>query len=211
MTHIGHSEKVFNMKRLLLILILTFSFQSWTQADDIRDFEIEGMSVGDNLFEHSVIINKTKKQISNAKLSFYPKSKRLAMWNIKSNNFKKYESVQFSIKPDNFKIYRISGMIYDLDKNECVSIQKSIIKSLEKDNPTAIKDIEDFDNLDYIDKSGESIANGIYLDFPSGDTFSVECYLYGKIYKEKNNQKDHIKVSIETKESREFIQNEAYK
>ena len=101
-------------------------------------------------------------------------------------------------------------MIYDLDKNECVNIQRSIIKSLEKDNPTAVKDIEDFDNLDYLDKSGESIANGIYLDFPSGDTFSVECYLYGKTYKEKKNQKDHIRVSIETKENREFLQNEAY-
>ena len=198
------------MKRLLLILILTFSFQSLSKADDIRDFEIEGISVGDNLFEHSAIINKTKKKISNAKLTFYPKSKRLAMWNIVSNNFKKYESVQFTIDPNNFKIYRISGMIYDLDKNECVSIQKSIIKSLEKDNPTAIKDIEDFDNLDYLDKSGESIANGIYLDFPSGDTFGVECYLYGKTYKEKKNQKNHIRVSIETKENREFLQNEAY-
>ena len=198
------------MKRLLLIFILTLNFQTLTKADDIRNFEIEGMSVGDSLFEHSAIINKTKKQISNAKLSFYPNSKRMAMWNIKSNNFVKYESVQFSIDPNNFKIYRISGMIYDLDKNECVSIQKSIIKSLEKDNPTAIKDIEDFDNLDYLDKSGESIANGIYLDFPSGDTFSVECYLYGKIYKEKNDSKDHIRVSIETKENREFIQNEAY-
>ena len=39
------------MKRLLLILILTFSFQSLTKADDIRDFEIEGMSVGDSLLD----------------------------------------------------------------------------------------------------------------------------------------------------------------
>tara|TARA_B100000795_G_scaffold206632_1_gene160121 strand:- start:53 stop:454 length:402 start_codon:yes stop_codon:yes gene_type:complete len=132
------------------------------------------------------------------------------MWNIKSNNFKKYESVQFTIDPNNFKIYGISGMIYNLDKNECVSIQKNIIKSLEKDNPSAIKDIEDFDNLNYLDKSGESIANGIYLDFPSGDTFGVECYLYGKIYKENNNNKDHIRVSIDTKEIRDFLQNEAY-
>ena len=198
------------MKRLLLILILTLSFQSLTRADDIRDFEIEGISVGDNLFDHSAIINKTKKQFSNAKLTFYPKSKRLAMWNIVSNNFKKYESVQFAIDPNNFKIYSISGMIYDLDKNECVSIQKSIIKSLEKDNPTAIKDIDDFDNLDYLDNSGESIANGIYLDFPSGDTFAVECYLYGKTYKENNDSNDHIRVTIETKENREFLQNEAY-
>ena len=39
------------MKRLLLILILTLSFQSWTKADDIRDFQIEGMSIGDSLLE----------------------------------------------------------------------------------------------------------------------------------------------------------------
>ena len=40
------------MKRLLLILILTLSFQSLTKADDIRDFEIEGMSIGDSLLEY---------------------------------------------------------------------------------------------------------------------------------------------------------------
>jgi len=40
------------MKRLLLILILTFSFQTWTKADDIRDFQIEGMSVGDSLLDY---------------------------------------------------------------------------------------------------------------------------------------------------------------
>ena len=51
MTHIPESEKVCNMNRLLLILILTFSFQSWTMADDIRDFEIEGMSIGDSTLD----------------------------------------------------------------------------------------------------------------------------------------------------------------
>ena len=39
------------MKRLLLILILTFSFQTLTKADDIRDFEIGGMSIGDSLLK----------------------------------------------------------------------------------------------------------------------------------------------------------------
>ena len=199
------------MNKILLILILTLSLQSLTKADDIKDFEIEGISIGDSLFEHSVIINKTKKQISNAKLTFYPNSKRFAIWNIGSNNFKKYESVQFTIDPMNFKIYKIGGIIYKLNKKECVSTQKSIIKSLEKDNPTAIKDIEDFSNLDYLDKSGESVANGTYLDFPSGDTFGVECYFFGKKFKDKNGYIDHMSVSIETKEIRAFLQNEAYK
>ena len=46
------------MKRLLFILILTFNFQSFAKADDIRDFEIEGMSIGDRLtdyFEKEII------------------------------------------------------------------------------------------------------------------------------------------------------------
>ena len=62
MTHIGHNEKVFNMIRLLIILILTFSFQTLTKADDIRDFEIEGINIGDNLFDHL-----TKKNLKNGR------------------------------------------------------------------------------------------------------------------------------------------------
>ena len=41
------------MRRLFLIIILTFSLQSLTKADDIRDFEIEGISIGDKLLNFS--------------------------------------------------------------------------------------------------------------------------------------------------------------
>ena len=40
------------MKRLLLILILTLSFQTLAKADDIRDFEIEGISIGDSALKY---------------------------------------------------------------------------------------------------------------------------------------------------------------
>ena len=33
------------------VLIFIFSLQSWTKADDIRDFQIEGISVGDSLLK----------------------------------------------------------------------------------------------------------------------------------------------------------------
>ena len=39
------------MGRLILILILTISFQTLIKADDITDFQIEGMSIGDSLLE----------------------------------------------------------------------------------------------------------------------------------------------------------------
>ena len=39
------------MKIILIILISIFGFQSLTKADDIRDFEIEGISIGDSLLD----------------------------------------------------------------------------------------------------------------------------------------------------------------
>ena len=70
MTHIRHSEKVFNMKRLLLILILTLSFQSLSKADDISDFQIEGMSIGDSLLD----FYSKDKIIDNFNNNSYPNS-----------------------------------------------------------------------------------------------------------------------------------------
>ena len=39
------------MNRLLLILILTLNFQSWTKAEGIKDFEIEGITIGDSILD----------------------------------------------------------------------------------------------------------------------------------------------------------------
>ena len=39
------------MRVFLSVLILIFNLQSLTKADDISDFEIEGMSIGDSLLD----------------------------------------------------------------------------------------------------------------------------------------------------------------
>ena len=66
MTHIGHSEKVLFMRVFIAVLVLIFSFQSLARADDIRDFEIEGMSIGDSLLDHF-----SKKKILASKVNWY--------------------------------------------------------------------------------------------------------------------------------------------
>ena len=71
MTHIGHSEKMFIMKRLLLILVLTFSFQSWTKADDISDFEIEGVTVGQSLLDYISLEEKESIKLKKKSLSIH--------------------------------------------------------------------------------------------------------------------------------------------
>ena len=51
------------MRIILIVFILIFNSQSWTKADDIRDFEIEGMSIGDsalNFFSETDIKKNSK-------------------------------------------------------------------------------------------------------------------------------------------------------
>ena len=48
MTLIDHSEKVFIVRIFLTVLILILNLQTLSKADDISDFEIEGISVGDS-------------------------------------------------------------------------------------------------------------------------------------------------------------------
>ena len=56
------------MKKFLAILILAFTLQTPSQADDIRDFQIEGMSIGDSLLDYF-----DKERIESYKTP-YPKS-----------------------------------------------------------------------------------------------------------------------------------------
>ena len=58
------------MSRLLLILILTFIFQTLTKADDISDFQIEGISVGDSLLDYM-----SKKEIKSSKRNYLKNKK----------------------------------------------------------------------------------------------------------------------------------------
>ena len=39
------------MRVFIAVLVLIFSLQSWTKADDIRDFEIVGISIEDSALD----------------------------------------------------------------------------------------------------------------------------------------------------------------
>ena len=43
--------KLINFKNLLIIIFFTYNLQLHSMADDIRDFQIEGMSLGDSLLK----------------------------------------------------------------------------------------------------------------------------------------------------------------
>ena len=198
------------MKKILIILILIFSIQSWTKADDIRDFEIEGMSIGDNLLDHTETIGVTKDSILNQKFLFYPNSKKFGLLAFEDQgNFNNYYKVQLTLDPKDYKIYKIGGYLEISGKDDCVNKQKKIIKDLEKIVPSAKKIVDEF-SPHPADKTGESIASGIYLIFSSEDIIEVACYLWGKKISNENGWEDNLRVNLSSKRIMDFINNEAY-
>ena len=57
------------MKKFIVILFLILTCQFTSQADDIRDFQIEGMSVGESLLDY--ISEKEIKKKMRAKNAFF--------------------------------------------------------------------------------------------------------------------------------------------
>ena len=94
------------MKRLLLVLILTLSFQTLTKADDIRDFEIEGMSIGDSALKYF-----SKREIKMNKKNWYKDTKFYGV-QITSQS-EKFDAIQLHFKTGDktYIIHSVGGLI----------------------------------------------------------------------------------------------------
>ena len=87
------------MRILIGVLILIFSFQSLTKADDIRNFQIEGMSIGDSLLDFY-----SKKELNNAlEIYNYPGGNEYIYYFLESKNNETYEYVQIHVNPEDKK------------------------------------------------------------------------------------------------------------
>jgi len=201
------------MKRLLLILILTLSFQSWTKADDISYFEIEEMSIGESLLEY-VNLNTIKKS-----RRYDYNSDRFFTLDLILDKFTNYYAVQVHLKKDdmNYQIYGLSGAIkfgkaaiyYPKSKKECKKQMYIIENEIDKI----------FSNSDK-EKSGEYIGQGdydpkavrdeIYYTVNTGEIY-LQCVTWSKNVKKKENLFDSLRVSIMNNEFSNWLSNEAYK
>ena len=80
------------LTKILTILLLTFFFHSIAKANDINTFEIEGISIGDNLLDHYSL-----EHINNFDKEYYPKSKKFYEQYIywpEKGDFNIYEGMQ---------------------------------------------------------------------------------------------------------------------
>ena len=116
--------------KFLTILFLILSLQSLTKADDIRDFQIVGISIGDSLIDYfdKSYIKKAKRYDSTNTAWKVDK-----MFELRTKKKGSYTEIMFGLKKNDRKytIYSISGLV-KMENNikECYQKQKEIAEEL---------------------------------------------------------------------------------
>ena len=185
------------MKVFVTLFLLFFS--SLLFAENISDFEMEGISIGDSLLDY----------LSEDEILTEIRENRY-MYNYLTddfgevylfNNLNHYDRLSFFVKPDDkdYLIYFIKGSIsYDDKIDQCFLKQKEI----EKEFSSAYKNTVKSDGTFYFpwDQSRESSVYVIDFTFKNDDFIEVKCAQYKKSLKIENNWEDSLQVTIGTEE-----------
>ena len=116
------------MKSLLLFFILTVSFQSWANSDDIKDFEIEGMSINKSALDFMTV-----DEILNNTLPYFETKRKYYILSV-IDDLKLYDQVEIYLKSNDNKYYIksiIAGIFID-KLDQCLKQKKKIVNDLDK-------------------------------------------------------------------------------
>ena len=187
---------MFVMKRLLLILISTFSFQTLAMADDIRDFEIEGMSIGDSLLNFL-----DKNEIQKNYFIGANSKKFVSSYNV--DNSKIYDGIQFHYKSldKKFILYAISGIIEYPNKNieKCYKKISDIYSEITIMFPNAETEKEILYDAPS-DSSGNSKIFEHHFVLNDGSEIKLQCTKWSKKIQSKNNWFSNLRIAVTSKE-----------
>ena len=194
------------MRVFISVLILIFSLQSWGKADDIKDIEIEGMSIGDSAldFFSKIEIKNGKKDYGYKDETFY----EVEIYN--HDSFKQYENIQIALKKNDskYKIKKVLGFNFiSNDNNKCfeqVDIVFNEIKNLFI-NAKISHDLDDHP----ADPSGQSKTKVTYIKLDEGEIW-LECYDWSTQLNKEKNWNDNFGVNLMSKEYLYWLRNKAY-
>ena len=183
------------MKTLLTLFVLLFS--SSVVADDISDFQIEGISIGDSLLDHF-----SEKFIKDNEANYYKNKTYTPVEIFQHPTYKIYDSMSFNYKTgdNNFIISHMSGRIsFNNNMEECEKKKEVILKDI-----AVIFNNKPFRNSKGIhsaDPSGNSIYSMDAVKLDSGNKINITCYDYS----EESGWGDALVFSIRTKHFNDFL------
>ena len=189
------------MKVLLTLFVLLFS--SSILAEDISDFEIEGISIGDSLLDYF-----SETEIKASEVNYYNNNDIIPIYVKDKIKFKTYTGVQFHYKSNdkNFEIMSIEGvLLFEDNFDECLQKKKEIDNQFKPFFKNAKRVVTG--SLSHPqDKSGKSKFDAVFYDFQNGDKVTITCFNWT----EEMGYKDNLRVGIVTFELQTWINNKAY-
>ena len=194
------------MRVFIAVIILIFSLQSWAKADDIRDFQIEGMSIGDSLldfFSEEEIKDNSKAQkiYKPFGLTTFTSSRSAEL----KSKLKQYDYMQIAYMLDD-KNYIIIGMSAAISKNNfeinaCKKEAKKISNEIKELFGESVKYQHDKMKKAAGDRSGKSISDTRYYIFKDGSFVGVRCSDWSK----EMNLKDRLSVDLASKKFHDIM------
>ena len=185
------------MRQILIVFVLIFSLQSLSKADDVRDFEIEGMSIGDSLLDYF-----NEKEI---KLHFPYRKKTFGGVVLSKSSYETFDDVQFHLKKDdkNYEIHALEGLLLFYDNiKECYPKKKEIVNDVK--HLFINSEIQNRKSNHYLDKTGKSKVDETIFWIDSGETIRIGCYDWS----EEFDYGDKLTVAILSKEMTKFLMEE---
>jgi hypothetical protein len=187
-----------------LIVIFSLLFNTIVKADGIKDFEIEGISIGDSLLDHFSFQEIEK----NIKDNYFQRinDNTFIVSEINSAIFNNYDGIQFifKLKDKQFIIHGMHGILfYKKNISKCHSKLKKIASEI---SSTVIFELrDDFNDLDM--GGGQGKYSGITFFLKKG-IISVHCYDWAKKIEDELRWVDNLRVNIKTDEYENFLQKE---
>ena len=206
------------MKKFLVIIILSLFFSS-SKADDIRDFQIEGVSLEDSLLDK--ISEREIKNIQNRfpkKGYIYDSNEYYSLTfgknyiNLPSLKLSQYDNFQVHLKRDDEKyiLAAISGII-KISYKDCLAEMKIIEKELDN----LFKNTEKIKRATVkhpYDKTGESIASDVTYIFTDGASAALVCTDWtDEMIKKHKGIYDHLRLKLLTGKFNKWMRTKAYK
>ena len=187
------------MRIFIAVLVLIFNLQSWIKADDISEFEIEGISIGDSLLDHfskekieDSIVTGTYDHIKKNPGKFYQ-----AEISLKDSIF---EDLIVGLKKNDkkYKIYMLKGaLIFEDDIEACYEKQKEINSQVEG----LFSNLQKDEFVKSFDHDPDSKVKSVTYWFEDGSYADVDCYDWSV----KSGYIDHLRTGVSSKEFNNWL------
>ena len=193
------------MKRLpLYLFLILFTLQNPSWADDIRDFQIEGMSIGDSLLDYM-----TEAKIKTAEQNSTKMGKKFLIiyyyYSPSGSKLYDYVTVAYKVNDKKYLIHGIAGnLVFDDNTKACEEKKKEIqneIKDLFKGAT-----IGNRKNIKHkADKSGKTKFSSFDITLKSGAWATIGCTDWSDEKTMQKGWKDHLDVSVNSAEYTKYL------